>query len=463
MDFWIKKELSKKTVAIILGTLTLINLGLHLYRLSYPAEPVFDEAHFATYAADYPKETAYFDIHPPLGKMIYGAALVASQNPFAGSANFVSYTVTSTPANELRVDVKRWPGSYGGFPYILLRIISASFGILLPLAFFAFLKSIKLGDIAALLGAAFLVFDTALLLETKLILMNGMYLTLGFIALTLYFEGKKHIGLAGIFLGLAFSVKLMTVSFLGVILADLFLKKWSKDGVSRAVKFFGSAMATLLAIYLLNFMVFPLADNVNVSRKLLGAQDEISISNFSFSKKAFYAGASFLEGIDAGLGGYLSGAKDHPLQSHWYEWPIGKKSMLYYDVRAKIGNLVLVGNYAVWLSGTLAAIYTLIWLIRGAYQKYKRKENILDWEEARIPFLLFAGYFASLAPYFSAVNRSTFLYHYFPGLIFSVGLFSWLLEQKIKKPWQLVAVVVLVIAGFALNAGCVYGFSCPAL
>lgn len=463
MNSWIHKELSRKTIAIILGVLTLINLGLHLYRASYPAEPVFDEAHFSTYAADYAKNVAYFDIHPPLGKMIYGAALVASGNPFAGSVEFVSFTVTSTPGNEFKVDMAYRPDTYGKFPYILLRIISSLFGLLLPLAFFVFLKTLKLSDITALLGAAFLVFDNALLLETKLILMNGMYLTLGFIALALYLEGKKHVALAGVFLGLAFSVKLMTVSFLGVIVADLILARMNKERVSRAIKFFFSAIATLCVIYLLNFAVFPLADNINLARKLLGAKDRISIENFSALKKTLYGGAAFLQDIDAGLSGYLYGAKDHPLQSSWYEWPIAKKSMLYFDSKEKTGNLVLVGNYAVWFLGSAAALYAFLWLLAGFYKRYKQKGDILDGENIKIPFLLFAGYFASLAPYFSAVNRSTFLYHYFPGLIFSVGLLCWLLEKKIKKPWQLAAVLLLVILSFALEAGCTYGFSCPVL
>lgn len=460
MEFLAKKELSKKTVAITLGVLTLINIGLHLYRASYPAEPVFDEAHFSTYAADYAKNVAYFDIHPPLGKMIYGATLLASGNSSAGSAEFVSFTVTSTPTNEYRVDMAYRPGQYGGFPYILLRIISSIFGILLPLAYFAFLKSLRLSDVFALLGSAFLVFDNALLLETKLILMNGMYLTLALIALTIYLNGKKHVVLAGIFFGLALSVKLMAISFLGVVIADMFLKKMSKESVLRAIKFFASAMATLFVIYLVNFMVFPLTDNVNLARKLLGAQNKISIVELSLPKKALYAGAAFLQNIDAGLSGYLYGAKDHPLESSWYEWPIAKKSMLYFDARGKIGNLVLVGNYALWLMGSAAVVISLFWLLSGFYKRYKKKEDFFGGEENRVPVILLSGYFASLLPYFSAVHRSTFLYHYFPALIFSVALLCWLSEKKYKKYWLPAAVILLVLASFALEAGCTYGFSC---
>ncbi len=63
---------------IALAVILAIGLGLHLYRVSYPDRPVFDEAHFATYAADYVKDRVFFDIHPPLGKLIYAAFIRSS-------------------------------------------------------------------------------------------------------------------------------------------------------------------------------------------------------------------------------------------------------------------------------------------------------------------------------------------------------------------------------------------------
>ena len=43
---------------------------LRLYRIGEPAQIVFDEVHFGGFASQYLKGAYFFDVHPPLGKMI---------------------------------------------------------------------------------------------------------------------------------------------------------------------------------------------------------------------------------------------------------------------------------------------------------------------------------------------------------------------------------------------------------
>jgi len=52
---------------IILSVLT------HFIFLSYPSEVVFDELYFGNFSSAYLTKTPYFDIHPPLGKMMLAA------------------------------------------------------------------------------------------------------------------------------------------------------------------------------------------------------------------------------------------------------------------------------------------------------------------------------------------------------------------------------------------------------
>ena len=54
----------------ILFLFTLISLALRLYRISEPRQVVFDEVHFGGFASNYLKGTYFFDVHPPLGKLI---------------------------------------------------------------------------------------------------------------------------------------------------------------------------------------------------------------------------------------------------------------------------------------------------------------------------------------------------------------------------------------------------------
>lgn len=49
---------------------TLISMSLRFYRISEPRQVVFDEVHFGGFASHYLKGTYFFDVHPPLGKLI---------------------------------------------------------------------------------------------------------------------------------------------------------------------------------------------------------------------------------------------------------------------------------------------------------------------------------------------------------------------------------------------------------
>lgn len=49
---------------------TLIAVALRFYRISEPRQVVFDEVHFGGFASQYLKGTYFFDVHPPLGKLI---------------------------------------------------------------------------------------------------------------------------------------------------------------------------------------------------------------------------------------------------------------------------------------------------------------------------------------------------------------------------------------------------------
>ena len=49
---------------------TFAALALRLFRISEPRQVVFDEVHFGGFASHYLKGTYFFDVHPPLGKMI---------------------------------------------------------------------------------------------------------------------------------------------------------------------------------------------------------------------------------------------------------------------------------------------------------------------------------------------------------------------------------------------------------
>lgn len=211
--------------AIGLIIILAVSLALHLWHIDYPPAPAFDEAHFATYAGDYLDRQAFYDIHPPLGKLIYASVLFLA----SGGARFNDYQFVAYSPNDnggpLYVETNL---PYGSFPYVPLRVTSSIFGLLLIAAFYAFLRSIGMTTTGALLGAFLVAFENALLLQTKLIFIDGMYLTFGLLALALYFKRPRWTMAAGVLFALALGVKLIAVIFAGPVIVDYFLRKRRK-------------------------------------------------------------------------------------------------------------------------------------------------------------------------------------------------------------------------------------------
>uniref|UniRef100_A0A8C3XJ63 Protein O-mannosyl-transferase 2 n=1 Tax=Chelydra serpentina TaxID=8475 RepID=A0A8C3XJ63_CHESE len=136
-----------------LAFVTLLSFASRFYRLSEPPHVCWDETHFGKMGSYYINRTFFFDVHPPLGKMLIGLAGYLSG--YDGTFPFQK------------------PGDrYEHHNYIGMRGFCAFLGsCLVPFAYLTVLELSKSLS-AALLAASILIFDTGCITLSQYILLD---------------------------------------------------------------------------------------------------------------------------------------------------------------------------------------------------------------------------------------------------------------------------------------------------
>lgn len=118
----------------------------------------FDELHYGKYVSLYMKNIFFFDSHPPLGKQ-----LIAAVAYLAGFDGNFKFDKIGTP----------YPDS---LPLLALRFVPAFFGSLIIPTSYHLMLELGLTQWTSLLAALLLLFDNALLTQSRFILMESMLL-----------------------------------------------------------------------------------------------------------------------------------------------------------------------------------------------------------------------------------------------------------------------------------------------
>lgn len=407
-------DVSDKWLAIGLLVLTVASLLLHFVPLGLPPETVFDEVHFGKFTSAYFTGEYYFDIHPPLGKLLIGLGAW-----LGGYADYV---------REFGVfDFKNIGAPYGQVPYGWMRLFPALAGSLIPLAVFGFMRSIGLGRRVSLIVMFCLVFENALLVHTKFILLDAFLLLFGFLGLTLFFTARSRgyalfllIG-AGIFFALSFSVKWTGLSFwalAGLVMFYDFVLARKHYMVSRwqfIFKGFAAMIFVPAVVYYLVFVIhFSLLPNNG--------------PGMAYMSKLFRSGSLSLpekfRELNLSMMFYNATLKaTHTYGSPAWTWPVLARPIFYWHKQIDTGlasRIYLLGNPFVWWAAAIGVLGFIVFL-----------KNIVSLD----PFtktLLLVGYVSNFIPFFS-VSRVLFLYHYFSAFIFSLIIAAVLLENYLSR------------------------------
>ncbi|OGN06122.1 MAG: hypothetical protein A2750_04160 [Candidatus Yanofskybacteria bacterium RIFCSPHIGHO2_01_FULL_45_42] len=422
-----------KKYAIILLAL---GLATHFIFIWQPAETVFDEVHFGKFISGYYTHEYFFDIHPPLGKlMIAGFAKIVNFEPGFSFANIGD----KFPDNK----------------YVALRFLPNLAGAFLPLVIYLLALRLGIEKRASFFAGLFVALENALLVQSHYILMDAFLLLFGFVSLYFYFsyrESKKWQSLLwmGIFGGLSASVKWTGLSFLalaGIIkLIDLIKRRHD------AIRYSLFAISFILIPFLIYFSLFALHFKLlyksgpgdafmmpEFRKTLIGSQDydnaDIKPANlwqkFIGLNREMYRSNQRLSAT-------------HPYGSQWYSWPFMTRP-IYYWVQDN-ARIYLIGNPVIWWASTAAV---LLLTLRGFLEGLRKD---------KIALILLGGYALNMLP-FIGVARVMFLYHYFTALIFAILMLAYLISgQKTAKKFFL-AVTTVAVTAFVYFAPLSYGLT----
>lgn len=271
----------------IMGALTFLTVIVRLAIIGNPGVVIFDEVHFGGFAAKYLRGEFFFDLHPPLARLL--VTLSGWLSGFKGDFNF----------HDIGVEYKRH-----GVPYVGMRAFSGVFGVAtVP---FSFLTVLALGGshLAALSAATLILFENSLVTQSRFILLDS-YLIF-FTAASLMFwslfsrldrQTKSQysaqwwttLALTGFNLGCAASCKwvgLFTVASVGVQVISGLWRMWCNTliplrSISKA--FIARALCLILlpaAVYVSTFWVhFRLLTEFNPSAASFTLQFQQSFKN----------------------------------------------------------------------------------------------------------------------------------------------------------------------------------------
>lgn len=415
---------------LVLG---LIAMGTRFAGLEFPATVVFDEVHWGRYFSAYFTGHYYFDVHPPLGKLIY-----------AGWAWLFGFK----PLFPIE--------SYGAYPEgwaLILRTLPALMGSLLPLIVYRLALDFGLRKTSAFLAGFLIAIDGALVDISRFVLLDPFLLTFGFGGLLAYQRwAKTHrfgwLLMAGVLSGLTLSIKWTGVTFLALIVLFEISNLWSQR--KRAAWFpvarlFVSLLLLPAALYMLQFWVhFSLLTASGTGDAFMTPAFQSTLNGSLFvgdpALEAPDFWGKFLELNRMMYQANVTMTAGHPYSSPWYTWPLMIRP-IYLWIGGPLERIYLLGNPLIWWGSTVAVLT----LLQTTLVLQARKINpSVRW--------LILGWLMNLLP-FMGIGRVMFIYHYLSALVFAILLLAQLVDHA-PRSRSIAWVIALLATGL-------YGYFLP--
>lgn len=399
----------------LLATLIVIAVFVFLrfWRLSYPAETVFDEVYFPKMASQYLAHESFFDIHPPLGKLIIAVGEVLFGGAAIGSFHL--------PWGNVQVG---W------------RIMSLLAGIaLLPAAYWTMIQIFN-DKRAGVLAALLLSIDGLMIVYSRTGLMDIFIQLFGVLSLGFCWrfinqrrEGNQawtSLLTTGFFAGLAVAVKWIGIGFLPLVALATFIGLFTAKKRQFDFNDFFVWFCAFVVIPAILYIV-PFAANWQTD---------------FWHQFALWHQQSWDYNV------HLNAT--HPYASKWWSWPFMIRPIWFYykNIGGDIVGVDGIGNPIVWWGTTLGIVYTAL-VLAYSLLVWTRKDSQVIERRQFWPILFLVGGWAAFYLPWSVIGRVLFLYHYMTSYIFAVLLAAFWLSQswQVKSNrWKVITVLIVAVA-----------------
>jgi dolichyl-phosphate-mannose-protein mannosyltransferase len=241
---------------LLAAIIIVASIATHAAHWGFPNEVVFDEVYFGKFALAYQTHQYYFDVHPPLAKLLIGAS---------------AYLGGEHPGQDFETIGK--PYTEKGYMY--LRLLPILAGMLLPLVLFLLCLELGFSKMGAFFVGAAVILENSILTNSRFILTDNLLLLFGFAGLFFYFfaarQGRPKVRIAlsivsAALLAMSLSIKWTGATFLFLVLCIEF-GKWSSHRKDANKK---SLLASFLIFICIPFAIYysVFADPVRPRRRV---------------------------------------------------------------------------------------------------------------------------------------------------------------------------------------------------
>ncbi len=459
----LSKFFAKHFAAVLKYGLLLVVLFLAVATRFFPAtQPVnglvFDEAYFLPQVESYVVNRYFFDIHPPLGKLLMYYTTIAV-NPDAAEQ-----LDPELLAN--KVDDYKSPLNKDG-----IRLAPKIVGVLIPpLLFLVMYELLWLGrgrkkgenpddDVEISLVSfgigVFGVFANIIVVESRYALLTPFLLTgilLSLFLLLKYANARSqravevYFILASIALGLALGVKWLALSLVPIFGLVILVREFKRPQRKRdylklasiyiqRFTFLGAAALTVyLGLFYWHFNQIkhysPAAWEVSEAYQEELRTGEKQVSFLNKVIEWHQIAVRYSENVPK-----LDYTKPDEIGSMWATWPLMARPISYYwqtDGDGEYDHVFLIGNPLLWVI-SLAGVISLsamgiAWLLLGSRTVNFRLRHLM--------IILF--YFGNWLP-FALISRVMYLYHYIPAYMFGLIAFGLVLHDfclpRVRQIW----------------------------